>query len=67
MFSITIKKILFNITINITKALNVSFLEIFDYTHKLPNEILIKEIIQLLEKNLDKVEDIYKITTALLK
>ena len=52
---------------NIAKALNTSFIEIFDFAHKMPNENLIKEINYLLEKNPNKVEEIYKITVALLK
>ena len=52
---------------NIAKVLNTTFMNIFDYNHKRNNENLINEINILLKQNPDKIEDIYKITTALLK
>lgn len=52
---------------NIVKALNTSFLEIFDFEHKDTDENLLNRINEVLKNNPSKLEDFYKIVIALTK
>lgn len=52
---------------NILNVLGVSFMDVFDFEHKKTPDDLISEIHDILTKNPDKVEDFYKIITALVK
>ena len=52
---------------NLLEALGSSFLEVFDFEHKMNQEDLLKEINLKLQNNPDKIEDFYKIIIALTK
>lgn len=52
---------------NILNVLNCNFTEIFDFEHKKNNNDLLIEINKILEENPSKIEDFYKILTALTK
>ena len=52
---------------NLLNALDSSFIEIFDFAHKQPQDNLISEINDKLKTNPDKIEDFYKIIMALTK
>lgn len=52
---------------NIMNALGVTFLDVFDFEHADTPQNLIERINQLLNSNPDKVQDFYKIITALTK
>lgn len=52
---------------NILNVLDSSFIEIFDFMHKQPNENLLIEINDKLKTNPDKIEEFYKIVMALTK
>ncbi len=51
----------------IIKILNVNYVDVFDFEHKESSETLKKQIIEMLDSCPGKIEDIYKITKALLK
>lgn len=51
---------------NIIKTLDTSFSEIFEFEHKKEVANLLDEINTLLKNNPDRIEDIYKITKALV-
>lgn len=51
----------------IANALNVEIKDLFDFEHLKPKEDLLKEIIFKLKNNPDKIEDFYKIISALTK
>lgn len=52
---------------NLLQVLDCSFIEAFDFEHKNSNENLLSPINQKLKENPDKIEDFYKIVTALTK
>ena len=52
---------------NILNVLGVSFIDVFDFDHKDSTENLILKINEIMTKYPDKVEDFYKIITALVK
>ena len=52
---------------NIMNALGVTFLDVFVFEHADTPQNLIERINQLLNSNPDKVQDFYKIITALTK
>ena len=52
---------------NLLQALDSSFLEAFDFYHKNSKENLIYEINSKLRNNPEKIEDFYKIVSALTK
>jgi len=52
---------------NITHALNCTFCDVFDFEHTNSNANLIKQIVELLENNPDKIKDAYKIIVAITK
>lgn len=52
---------------NILKILGYNFIDAFDFEHKNSPENLIKEINEILQKNPSKVEEFYKILSALVK
>lgn len=52
---------------NILNVLEISFLDAFDFEHKNSNENLIEQIIELLQNNPDKIQDVYKIIVAITK
>jgi len=51
----------------IINVLNVSFVEMFNFAHHQTNENLKEEINQMLNKNPDRIKDIYKIIKALVE
>ena len=52
---------------NLLEALDSSFLEVFDFSHKQSKENLLLEIYDKLRNNPEKIEDFYKIVIALTK
>lgn len=51
----------------ITKVLNCSMTEVFEYEHLDDNDVLIDKINKILEKNPDKVKQVYKLVKAIVK
>lgn len=51
----------------LTKALDVSFVELFDFEHLQQPKDLRTSIIEMIDSNPDKISDIYKIIYALTK
>ena len=51
----------------IAGLLNVEIKDLFDFEHKQPKENLISEIIDKLQNNPARIEDVYKIVSALTK
>lgn len=52
---------------NITKVLNVTLMDVFDFSHKDDNSVLVAKINEILDKNPEQIEVFYKILTALVK
>ncbi len=52
---------------NIIKFLDVSFLDVFKFEHKQESQHLLAEINTILNKNPQKIEDVYKIVKALVE
>ena len=52
---------------NIMNALGVTFLDVFDFEHVDTAQNLIERINEVLNSNPDKLQDFYKIITALTK
>lgn len=49
------------------KVLDINYNDVFDFDHKNTKDNLKKQIIDILEKYPDKIEDFYKIVKALTK
>ena len=49
----------------LVNCLEIEPLELFNFDHFQPQRDLIQEIVNMLEKNPDKIQEIYKITKAL--
>jgi len=49
------------------KVLDINYNDVFDFDHKNTKDNLKKQIIDILEKYPDKIEDFYKIAKALTK
>lgn len=52
---------------NIMQALNVTFLDVFDFEHVDSSENLVAQINLILQNNPEKIADFYKILVALTK
>ncbi len=50
----------------IIKALNVSFLDVFNFEHHKQNEDLLNDINIMLKNNPNKIQDVYKIVKVLV-
>ena len=50
----------------LVNALEIEPQELFNFSHLQPKDDLINEIVKMLEQKPDKVQDIYKITKALI-
>ncbi len=52
---------------NILNILEIEFCEVFDFYHKDNTQNLLDKTIELMKSNPEKIEDIYKIVSALTK
>lgn len=50
----------------IISALKIEPVELFDYNHLQTNDKLLNEIISMLKNNPDKIQEVYKITKAVV-